>query len=289
MKIPVFAGLTLGDFVKSAVVVRFSERQDGEKVPVYGAKVEALGQCPREACAGKGQLRGNGSYTRWVVEGLNTVQVLIYRFRCRLCGKTVSRPYSFLVPFRRFTGKLICRGIELYGAEENEETSYRDVCADLSIFVDEADEDLQRAVRPRRTTVEAAKNGKDGFCPARSTVFSWVDFVCKRTGKGMQQFEKEVVLRNGNVKTLPVESQYENKNAYKAGLEPRYTHQQYKQEELNKLTYGLALGRLLIGSAQGAMEELRAYFLQSAETCADLLSAVMQMLPIAQTFERTNV
>jgi hypothetical protein len=104
----------------------------------------------------------------------------------------------------------------------------------------------------------------------------------------VQQFEKEVVLRNFDVKALPSESQFENKNAYKAGLQPRYIHQQYKRKQLDKLTYGLALGRLLVGCAQDAMEDLRAYFLQSAETCADLLSDVLQRLPMTHTFEQSN-
>jgi hypothetical protein len=287
MKIPVFAGISLGDFLKSAVLVGYRERPDGEQVPLFGAKVKSPGPCPREECAGEGKLRRNGSYARQVIEGLRMFLVLIYRFRCELCGKTISRPYSFLAPYRRFTGKLICRGIELYGGERKE-TSYREVCADLSIFVDEADASSQTALEQDQITWIAAGTGKDGFCPARNTVFTWVDFVCKSTGKSVQQFEKEVVLRNFDVKALPSESQFENKNAYKAGLQPRYIHQQYKRKQLDKLTYGLALGRLLVGCAQDAMEDLRAYFLQSAETCADLLSDVLQRLPMTHTFEQSN-
>ncbi len=283
MKIPVFVGNSLLDFVKSAELVGYRERSDGEALPLYGAEVKSPGPCLRKECAGEGKLRRNGSYTRQVIEGMRMILVLIYRFRCGLCGKTVSRPYSFLAPYRRFTGKLICQGIELYGGKEKEETSYRDVCADLSIFVDEAEEDLQKAAKPKETKVAAVSQSKDGFCPERNTVFAWVDFVCKRAGRTVQQFEKEFVLRDFNVKGLPAESQCENKNAYKAGLQARCVHQKYKREELNKLTYGLALGRMLTGRSQHAMEYLRAYFLKSAETCADLLSDVVQMLPIAHT------
>jgi hypothetical protein len=288
MKIPVFVGLTLRDFFKSAVLVGFSERSDGEKMPVYGVKVEAPGPCPREECAGKGKLRGNGSYARQVIEGLNMVLVLIYRFRCGLCGKTISRPYSFLAPYRRFTGKLISRGIELYGGGENE-TSYREVCADLSIFEFEADENSQGAVKLAEVTAVPARTGKDGFCPARSTVFSWVDFVCKRASRLVQQSEKEVVLRNLDLKLLSDESTCVNENAYKAGLHPRYIHQQDKAKQLNRLTYGLAVGQVLVGSARPVVENLRAYFLESAEKCADLLSDVSQRLLVTHTFERSNV
>ena len=96
MKIPVFAGNTVSEFVKSAKLVRSCESGDGSKLNVYGIEVDSPGVCRRAECGGAGKLRCNGSYPRQVIEGLIMVLVLIYRFRCGLCGKTVSRPYSFL-------------------------------------------------------------------------------------------------------------------------------------------------------------------------------------------------
>jgi hypothetical protein len=125
MKIPFFAGKTLSEFIKSATLV--TSQGDGSKLNVYGIEVATPGFCLGEDCNVQ-MLRRNGSYTRQVIEGLMFVLVLIYRFRCGLCGKTVSRPYSFLVPYRRFTAKLICRGIEMYGGEE--ETSYDEISTD---------------------------------------------------------------------------------------------------------------------------------------------------------------
>lgn len=138
MKIPVFAGNTLADFLKSAKLVRTDVRDDGSEVDVYGTEVVAPSFCAQQDCDADEPLRCCGSYPRQVIEGVLMVLLLIYRFRCRSCGKTASCPYSFLVPYRRFTAKWICWGIELYGAGQ-EQTTYDEVSVDLSTtgFVDE--------------------------------------------------------------------------------------------------------------------------------------------------------
>jgi hypothetical protein len=101
----------------------------------------------------------------------------------------------------------------------------------------------------------------------------------------VQQAEKELVLRNFNTADLPGENQFRNNNGYKAGKE-RYKHQQDKPRQLDKLSYELGLGRLFSNDEQGVLLKLRAYFLQSAERCADLLSAVFVVLPTAHTSEQ---
>lgn len=280
MKVPFFAGKSLSEFLKSAIAVTTHE-VGGSKLEVYGCEVERPEGCPQAFCGSDGVLRRNGSYTRQVIEGLRFLIVLIYRFRCGQCGKTVSCPYSFLVPYRRFTAKLICLGVEQYGGDE--ETTYQDISVDLSVYDRAAEGTAEPPAKPANK--EKWMNMKDGLCPARSTVFSWVDFVCKRILKTVQQVEKESVLRSLNLKELPVESQCQNKNAWKAGAK-RYPHQKEKPEELDKLTYGLAAASSLIGGGQGRMERLRAYFLQAAERCADLLSDVSMILPITQTPEQ---
>ena len=282
MKIPVFAGNTVSEFVKSAKLVRSCESGDGSKLSVYGIEVDSPGVCRRAECGGAGKLRCNGSYPRQVIEGLIMVLVLIYRFRCGLCGKTVSRPYSFLVPYRRFTARLICEGIEMYGEKEREEATYDEISTELSVFEPEKSNEAKVEAAP----VKKVTDGKAGFCPARSTTFSWVDFVCKRIKKVVQQVEKELVLQNVDLKRLPVESQFRNKNAWKAG-KARYKHQREKPEQLNRLSYGLALAQLLVGDGQEPMKKLRAYFLRSAEKCADLLSDVSLVLSITHTSEQS--
>jgi hypothetical protein len=169
----------------------------------------------------------------------------------------------------------------MYGAEERKETTYNEISTELSVLEPEKGDEAKVEAEP----VKKATVGKAGFCPARSTTFSWVDFACKRIGKLVQQVEKELVLRNFDMKGLPIESQFRNKNAWKAG-EARYKHQKDKPEQLNELSYGLALARLLVGDRPEAMDKLRAHFLRSAEKCADLLSDVSLVLPITQTSEQ---
>jgi hypothetical protein len=280
MKIPVFAPGSLAEFVKAAVVVDIREQSDGKLLPVYGMEVRSPGVCPGEVCGGEGRLRRNGSYTRQVIEGLRELLVLIQRFRCGLCGRTTSCPYSFLVPYKRFTGKLICRGVEMYGGGA-EETTYDEVCTELSVFEAEPAEsgDVDAVEAP------ADKGGEDGFCPTRSTVFAWVEFVCKRVERIVQQVEKELVLRNVDLKGWPGENQFVNQNAFKAGL-LRYKHQREKPAQLSKLSYGLALAGLLVDGGEGVANKLRAYFLESGEKCADLLSEVPMVLPRAHNSEQ---
>jgi hypothetical protein len=278
MKVPIFCGATLAEFLKSAELVGEHEQKDGSKLNVWGTEVGGPESCLQKNCLLEKRLRRNGSYTRIVIEGLRFLIVLIYRFRCGLCGKTVSRPYSFLVPYRRFTAKLICLGMEMYAGEE--ETSYREVSTELSVFEPELDSGSQSAPAPQEA------KGKEGLCPARSTVFSWVDFLCKRIAVLLQQMEKELVLRNIEFNHWPIESQFLNKNSWKAGLE-RYKHQKNKPVQLDKLGYWLALAKMLL-SAELTMEKSRAYFLRSAEKCAELLSDVSLMLPITHTSEQLN-
>jgi hypothetical protein len=288
MKIPVFAGNTLADFLKSAKLVRTDVRDDGSEVDVYGTEVVAPSFCAQQDCDADEPLRCCGSYPRQVIEGVLMVLLLIYRFRCRSCGKTASCPYSFLVPYRRFTAKWICWGIELYGAGPDQ-TTYDEVSVELSTGVT-LGESVHSACSAQEELEETAKETnsqkrKDGYCPARSTVFNWVDFACKRIDMMVQQTEKELVLRNFDTMDLPSENQFRNNNGCKAGKE-RYKHQQDKPRQLNKLSYGLGLGRLFSNGEQGALLKLRAYFFQSAERCADLLSDVFVVLPTAHTSEQ---
>lgn len=291
MKLPFDAGKSSSDFLKSSKEVGTKVLPDGLEVKIYGSEVPAPTGCSKKICEPDQRLRRSGSYMRQVIEGLSFIFVLIYRFRCGQCGGTVSRPPSFLVPYRRFTAKMLCLGIEQYGQDEAVETTYDAISIGLSIFEDAVDEPLpilkrEEVLSVTHTRVKAVSGGsKEGFCPARSTVFSWVDFVCKRIMTLMQQAEKELVLRNFSLAALPVESQFTNRNAWKAGTQTRYWHQQNKPKELNKLTYLLSLGRSLVGGESGMLERLRAYFFQYAEKCADILSDVFMLLPIAHTSE----
>ena len=293
MKFPTFAGHSLIDFVKSAKKIGTAEAGDGTRLTIYGTEVAAPEECPNGKCTGKAKarLRRNGSYARQVIEGVVWVIIRILRFRCGSCGGTVSRPYTFLVPHRRYSARVICKSVEQYAepggipkkVDAKFLTSYRNVSIDLSVY--DGCEEPSCGANPddEERLPEEAVVSKDRCCPVRTTVFSWVDFVCKRIMKTAQRVEKELVLRGVAPSALPNEAGFVSKNAWKAGMLERYKHQKNKRQELNKLSYGLGLARLLLPEGRRVVEDLRTYFLQFAEKCVDILSDTAQVLPITQS------
>lgn len=274
MKIPLFCGKSLAEFVKSGSLEGERKVRNGQPWKVFGVRepIPAPGSCPQENCQAKEVLHRHGSYCRQIIEGLMCFLLLIYRFRCRHCGKTVSRPYSFLIPYKRFTSQLVAKAIETYGSLE---TTYQEVSVELSVYEPEGTE----------STVEPEGVVHDGCCPARSTVFAWVDFASKRITNWLQWIIRELV-RCGQTAAIPPESGVSNPNAYKAGKDERYWQQKFKPKELNNLAYALSTGSLLLHCEMDIVQSLREYFCGSSERRLDLLSDVSQLLPTTHTSER---
>lgn len=283
MKIPYFAGDTLIAFVNCASGVGIKVTQDGTEWRIYEAAVEAPVGCLAAHCGSVKRLRGNGTYARQVIEGLVFVIIMIRRFRCEDCGGTVSRPPSFLVPYRRFTAQTVSASIEQYAENAR---SYEGLSLDLSQMHEE-DTPVGKDFSGWKAEPNEGLDAKDSWRPVRSTVFHWVDYACKRIKTMVQQTEKELVRRRFNIETLPPESQVCNVNAEKTGIKlygNGYKYQQEKPEELNMLTYGLMVATHLINNSKTKMHRLRAYFLEKAENCRELLSDVEVVLPIAHSF-----
>jgi len=80
---------------------------------------------------------------------------------------------------------------------------------------------------------------QEGFRPVRSTIFSWVDYICKRIAVLAQQTEKELVRRYFDISKLSIISSVVNVNSAKTAVANclRQTHQSEKPDELNQLTY----------------------------------------------------
>jgi hypothetical protein len=201
------------------------------------------------------------------------------------------------VPYRRFSARLICKGLEKYGKLSETETddpddeffaSYRSISDDLSAYDVHEEEESNEITAGTEQVTKSALASKEGACPARTTVFSWVDYVCKKAATMVQQIEKELILRGMPPSILPLEKFIVNKHAWKAGQQPRYMHQQGKQNELNKLSYGLEITRLLVADGKKIAEELRTYFMRFAERCVDILSDTAMVLSTAQSSEQSN-
>lgn len=242
-------------------------------------------ECFYEKCRLKEPLRMNGSYARQVIYWGLFFLVRILRFRCRRCGKTVSCPYGWLVPYRRFSAEVIAAGIEAYARAE---TTYRDVSTDLSdLELAEPEMDVRAEEMCKKVVAESAAAQADDAeelpCrPAYNTVFRWVDFTCRRTEALLMQLQKELVQerkRGKEVAQLPAESLVENPNSYK-------TVSAEKDNMLDRLSFAAccAASRLLEQSTQ-QWYRLRAYFLAKAESRKDVLTDTLVQLPITQTLE----
>ena len=149
------------------------------------------------SCDGIRCFWGHGAYWRSVQhDGIET-RIKIKRFICRICGKTVSLLFSFLVAHRKHSAKDIAAGTEEYATAE---TSYRRVSDALS---------------PLDSTDRTP-------CPSHSTVFRWVKDTCNRANSLCFQIQKELMLR-GQYLEASEPSTGGCPNAWKANA-PRSTH-----------------------------------------------------------------
>ncbi|MCI0564292.1 MAG: hypothetical protein MN733_37945 [Nitrososphaera sp.] len=233
-------------------------------------EVQRPSRCPRPKaeCGSSEPMRKNGSYPRQVIYWGLLFVLSILRFRCGRCGKTVSRPYSWLVPYKRFSAEAIAAGVEAYATEESK---YRELSPALSEpeFL-EAERDIRQTKFYKKLSktgeIKVAVTKDKGCRPSHCAIFYWVDFICKRIESVLQQVQKELVRRQKEIKMLPPESFVENANSRKA-------KSSIKAEALDRLSFVTVAGRLLLNERDRSWERLRAYFLTQAEHCKDLLTA----------------
>lgn len=264
-------------------------------------------QCRYAKCLLKAPLRKNGSYTRQVVYWGLVFLVLIFRFRCQRCGKTISCPYSWLVPYRRFAAEAVAEGIERYA---DTEVTYRSVGTELSDmeFVDPAfdirrtemykqavQEESQIELRSGNGAVHSisgkskvktmkartAADGSESQRPCHTTVFYWVNFLCAQAEKLLSQIQKEFVRewkRSQRAGRLQAASIVMNPNYEKACSLA-------KGQMLNQLTLLSLAAKELVDSERHQWQNLRAYFQTKAESCKDILTSKMVVLTRTHTFE----
>lgn len=249
-----------------------------------GGKVEVPRpeRCMEDGCGLREPLRKNGSYARQVIYWGLCFLVEILRFRCRRCGKTASCPYGWLVPYRRFSAEVMSAGLEAYAGTE---VSYRDLSTDLSdLELADPEMDIRGQELCQEIGGKSATNQTDeeeSRRPAHTTIFHWVEFVCRRIETVLMQVQKELMQkakREQELKQLPAESLVENPNSYKAGSAE-------KDSLLDRLSFATCTAELLFGKRNKQWYGLRAYFLTKAESRKDLLTETRLRLPITQSFE----
>ena len=80
-------------------------------------------RCLERQCRQRKSYWRHGSYERTVVEASLAGKIIVERFKCKACGKTVSVLPLFVVPRRRFSGPVMAERVEGYCIAKN--TSYR--------------------------------------------------------------------------------------------------------------------------------------------------------------------
>lgn len=241
-------------------------------------------ECFYENCRLKEPLRKNGNYARQVIYWGLCFLVEILRFRCRRCGKTASCPYGWLVPYRRFSAEVIAEGVAAYASREE---TYRGLSTDLSDLelcdreMDIRAEELCKKLVGESSARQADDSGEPRCRPSHTTVFHWVDFVCKHIELLLMQLQKELVQerKRGKRKAmLPAESVVVNPNSYKASSDN-------KGRMLDQLSFATCAASQLLGEGARQWHRLRAYFLTKAESRKDILTDTQLQLPITHTFE----
>ena len=222
---------------------------------------------PKEECGSLEPLRKNGTYPRQVIYWGMLFVLAILRFRCGKCGKTVSRPLGWLVPYKRFSAEMIAAGVETYVEVES---SYRKVSDAVSEpeFVEEQEDIRQTEAYSEMSSkkaIEAAVTKDGGSRPSHCSAFRWVNYLCKRVESNMQQLQKELVRRQKDMRRMPREGSVENPNSFKARTET-------KAQRLDRLSFADVAVRLLVNASEKRWWKLRAYFLMKAENCKDLLT-----------------
>jgi hypothetical protein len=89
------------------------------------------------SCGAVGAVQGHGHYIRTARERDVRKPVRVHRLLCGACAKTFSNIFAFLVPWRRYTARIIAQAIQRYLTQPG--TSYRKISDELSALHAEAD------------------------------------------------------------------------------------------------------------------------------------------------------
>jgi hypothetical protein len=171
-----------------------------------------------------------------VKEGDKSVSVRIQRFICRYCELVVSCLFSFLVPYRQYSAKIIAESVETY------------VTAPIAVPVE-----TYRKVAEEREM-------------SRMTLFRWVEMLAVKSGGLYGQVQKEFMISGRPWQMLSsLPGQGESPSAERA-------KKVKKRKRLNDLFRLMEISKVFIGSVASVLEKLHAYFLKNIESRQIILS-----------------
>jgi hypothetical protein len=197
----------------------------------------------------------------------------------------VSCPYSWLIPYRRFSAEVVAAGIDAYTTERIEYRDLNGLLSDLELVPPEMDireeKMYQKLVEENKTKQIEKASDKDAIRPAHTTVFYWIAFACRRIEILLMQMQKELVheqKRRTIEIELPAESTIENPNSDKAATSD-------KANTLNLLSFATVAAVLLHNCKEHIWQKLRSYFLIKAESRKDIFTDTVVQMFTTQTFE----
>lgn len=165
------------------------------------------------------------------------VEVTVARFICRLCRKTTSRPWGFLVPYCVYTAQVIESVVQAYLLEV---TSYR------------------------RVALEMAKTDLgDRLPPSHVQMFNWVKQIANRAVRTAYKVQKELGLKGAfdTVESMPPRR---CPNAHRA-------HSERKAARLNVAAATVSIVNQM-STTTADTARLHTYFLREVENHEAILS-----------------
>jgi len=184
-----------------------------------------LPTCQRQECFWK-----HTAYSRQAQDSDELVSIKIQRFKCRYCALVVSCLFSFLVPYRRYSARVVADSVQTY------------------------------ATAPATAPLESYQKIADDRGCTRMSVFRWTDLLGTKSQGLHCQVQKEFMLCGHSWQMLSsVPEHPKSPSASRA-------KSQAKQEKLNGLFGLVEIARVFIGSAETVLEELHAHFLKNIES-----------------------
>jgi hypothetical protein len=189
----------------------------------------------------------HGSYLRWVEAFADKAKIKITRFKCKVCGNTVSVFPCFVIPGYRYAMEVVADGIEGYATTA---TTYRNEATKL------------------------------GIGPSPSQLFKWVAFFLKKTGQLLLDVQERCVSNSIFIPEDELEQAEIAKcpNAWKAQLPG-------KDEQLHGLAKLVAFCMVLLKQSAPVkvLQQLGRQFLQDVEEMKQIFTSQIIFLSTPHT------
>jgi Domain of unknown function (DUF6431) len=191
-------------------------------------------RCVSETCRRKNCYWRHGSYQRLVIDGRCSGSVVIERFKCKVCRKTISILPAFLVPKRWHSLALIAEKCESYAATES---SYR-----------------RESNGPCKTPASSS-----------SQIWRWIDLASKKARVLLLDVQAESVTKEVEEDRLLEADQAGCPNAWKA-------RSSAKESALAQLAKVVAFGRVIFDRTEGILNVFGTRTLKNVEMMQQIIA-----------------